>query len=48
MVWRLIALVIAPLLIVQAYRVMPAGPLAWLPAELGHTDTGLGVIGAVG
>src|SRR6266567_693228 len=40
----LVALVIVPLLIDQAYVVAPAGPLAELPVELAHTWAGDGVM----
>src|SRR5258706_9047627 len=49
MVWILVAEVIAPLTIAQAYDVAPAGPAAELPVELAQTWAGAGVIvGVVG
>src|SRR5213078_2662927 len=44
MVWMLVAEVIEPLTIDQAYVVAPAGPAAELPVELAQTDAGVGVM----
>src|SRR6476619_3992678 len=44
MVWMLVAEVIEPLTIDQAYVVAPAGPAAELPVELAQTCAGVGVM----
>src|ERR1041385_939564 len=44
MFWMLVAEVIVPLVIDQAYVVAPAGPLAVLPTEFGQTLAGVGVM----
>ena len=48
MVWMLVAEVIVPFTMDQAYVVAPAGPEAELPVELAQTVAGVGVmVGAV-
>src|SRR5688572_23029156 len=44
MVWMLVAEVIVPFTIDQAYVVAPAGPSAVLPVELAQSCAGVGVI----
>src|SRR5204863_8500035 len=44
MVWMLVAEVIVPLTIDQAYVVAPAGPAAELPVEFAQTCAGVGVM----
>ena len=39
-VWLVAPAVIVPPVIVQLYELSPAGPLAVLPVEFGHTDDG--------
>src|SRR5947207_14763408 len=48
MVWMLVAEVIEPLTIDQAYVVAPAGPAAELPVELAQAWAGVGVMVGVG
>ena len=46
--WMSVALVIVPPLMVQAYVVAPAGPLAVFPVVVAHTEDDAVIVGVVG